>query len=79
MNNINSLNTILGLRTNVAILIYEYFGDRKLCIGGAYYADKKLIPIDGSNLKLTDDVREFHWLANNLEIVLAKELKLVSA
>lgn len=66
----NSLNTILGLRSNVAILVYEDYNGMRICVGGGYVASNKyIIDLDGRPLKLTDEFKEFHWKQNNLELV----------
>lgn len=70
----NSLNTILGLRNNVAIFVREHIGDLDVIVGAAYYANKNIISLDGLSLRLSTDVEEFHWKANVLEIYLTVDL-----
>lgn len=70
---VSNLGSIIGLRNNIVISIYEYFGNMRLYVGGSYYANNRFIPIDKFMLKPDDQVSEFHWKANNLEIVLIKK------
>jgi hypothetical protein len=63
------------MRNNVAITVLEHYGDIDIVVGAAYYADKKIIPLDGLNLTLSTDVKEFHWKANDLSIYLTQELQ----
>lgn len=64
------LKSILGMRTNVAALVYEVINGKKLCVGGFYYiSGNKFIDTDGMTFKLSDAFSEFHWSANNLELI----------
>ena len=64
------LKSILGMRTNVAALVYEIINGTKLCVGGFYFiGGNKFIDLDGTTYKLTDKFTEFHWAANNLELI----------
>lgn len=63
------LKSILGMRSNVSALVYENLLGTKLCVGGFYYAEGKIIKLDATEYKLTDEFSEFHWNANNLELI----------
>ena len=65
-----SLRSILGLRSNVSALVYEDYCGVRICIGGFYSAEGKIIPLDGLSLDLNTVVQEFHWNANSLEVVI---------
>ena len=64
------LKSILGTRVNVAASIYEMYGDMKLRYGGFYViGNGYLLSLDKYEYKLTDEYSEFHWNANNLELI----------
>ena len=69
MINVHSLNTILGLRSHVSVLVYENYCGKRICVGGFYVADNKnIIQIDGIKYTLANEFSRFHWVANNLEL-----------
>ena len=43
-----TLKEIIGFKNQIRVKEYERLGDALIFIGGVYYADSKLIPIDGS-------------------------------
>ena len=63
------LKSILGMRSNVSALVYENLLGMRLCVGGFYYADGEIYKTDSIEYKLTDQFSEFHWKANNLELI----------
>lgn len=66
----NTLESIIGLRGNVAVLLYEDYCGMRICIGGMYIISKDyILPLDSGNYNMNMKVKEFHWSANNLQIV----------
>lgn len=59
------LREILKGKNNVRIKEYERYGDELIFVGGCYYADKRLIPIDGSFFVLDLEVSAYDWKNNN--------------
>ena len=61
---------ILKGKNNVRVKEYERYGDDLIFVGGCYYADKRLIPLDGNFYPLDLEVSVYDWKnGNTLTIV----------
>lgn len=56
-----TLREILKGRNNIRVKEYERYGDRLIFIGGCFYADNRVIPIDGSFFPLDLELNAYEW------------------
>ena len=64
------LREILKGQNNVRIKEYERYGNELIFVGGCYYADKRLIPLDGNFYVMDLEVSAYNWKnSNTLTIV----------
>ena len=64
-----TLRQILEGKNNVFIKEYEPYYDKLIFVGGCYYADKRLIPIDGSFYVLDLTINAHEWKGDNILLI----------
>lgn len=56
-----TLKEVIGFKNQIRVKEYERLGDALVFIGGVYYADGKLIPIDGGFYTLGMETKLIAW------------------
>ena len=60
-----TLKELLQDKNNVRVKEYERWGDGLIFVGGFYWADKRIIPLDGGFYTLNMDVAA-EWKGDNV-------------
>lgn len=68
-----TLKEVIGYKNQVRIKEYERMSDTLIFIGGVYYADKKLIPIDGGFYALGMKLNAWEWLDDSTLMIVREQ------
>lgn len=68
-----TLKEIIGFKNQIRIKEYERLGDALIFIGGVYYADGKLIPIDGGFYTLGMELNAWEWLDDSTLMIVREQ------
>lgn len=60
-----TLREVLDNKSQVCVKEYERWGDKLIFVGGCYYADNRIIPIDGGFYSLGMELNAWGWKNGN--------------
>lgn len=68
-----TLREVLDNKSQVRVKEYERWGDKLIFVGGCYYADNKIIPIDGGFYTLGMELNAWEWLDDSTLMIVREQ------